>query len=491
MTSDDALRRRARFAEFARAADVVPENPDYNRITERLSATKLDPEFNRLMKAQVQRCNSLAAAFHLNGPSLYVDTYLRKFLLEYNNRAFKGRGNEQPTSFNILRSFVTPDEKAFVLRLLEEKFFQFNLIDYLDFVTSDAADASMAIHDFEELTIYELNTGGSFAQVVLPGFEDLVFCGAAVAREGTEFSVMAIFGNRRSLFVEGPQVSPELIRPQKRELIGDGPWDITAERLFDSDAYYPLIAMTRIDASDRRIHAQYIMHESKDTFRVTTDDPAVMLEPTFYQSGVDMDAVIETALNELCRYRHIFNLLNNLLHFPRFFDKHEDDFYVERHPTQLKLGPQTTQIRKLRTTLEAKYCPNYRDVLTLAQSDGLKSSLLDRLDLKFETSGYWRTLPLDKLGADKLGNPIHGKTWVEQRLTWREVENTNADRGKQQTSVVRVSRAEDVGYVYIMRSPAHDRNIYKVGFTKRDPEVRANDLSATSGQPNALVVMQS
>jgi hypothetical protein len=492
MTSDDPLRRRARFAEFARAADVVPEHPDYAKITEQLSAVeKHDPEFDRAMKAHVQRCNFLTAAFQQNGPSLYVDTYLRKFLIEYNNRVFKGRGNEQPTSFNILRSFVTPDEKAFVLRLLPEKFFQFNLLDYLDFVTSDAADGSITVDDFEELTIYELNTGGSFAQIVLPGFEHLVFCGAAIAREGAEFSIMAIFGNRRSQFVEGVQIDPERIRPQKREFIGEGPWDTSAEKLFDSDEFYPLIAMTRIDASNRRIQARYIMHESKDTFRVTTDDPAVMLEPTFYQFGADMNAIIKTTLDELSRYRHVFNLLNNLLHFLKFFQRREDDFYVERHPTQLKLGPQTTKIRKMRSILEARFCPNYQDVLTLAQADGSRSSLLDRMDLKFETSGYWRPLQPDKLGADKFGNPIHGKTWVEQRLSWREIENADADQGEQKTSVTQVPRSDDVGYVYIIRSPVHERNVYKIGFTKRDPEDRANDLSATSGQPDALVVMQS
>ncbi|MHC6152735.1 GIY-YIG nuclease family protein [Bradyrhizobium elkanii] len=434
----------------------------------------------------------MAIAFQSNGPSLFVDTYLRKFLLEYTNRIFHGRGNEQPVSFNVMRAFVTPDEKAMVLRLLDEKFFQFNLLDYLDFVTSASLDPKIALRDFDELTIYELNNAGSFAQVVLPGFENLVFCGAAIVREGTEFSIMGVFGNRRSLFVEGPEIDPSEIRPQKREFIGDGPWDQTAEALFDNEAYYPLIALTRVDVGEKLIHAQYILHETKQSFRITTDDPDVMLDVESYRPGADIDAALKNAVAELARHGHVFNLLNNLLHFPQFMSKREDDFYVERHPTQLKIEPQTTRVRKMRAALEPRYCPNFRDVLTLAQSEDPKpSSALDPTDLKFETSGYWRALGLDKSGADKSGNHIYGKTWVERRLSWREVENAKADARQEKTSVVRMSRADDVGYVYIMRSPAHERNVYKIGFTTRDPEDRANDLSSTSGQPDALVVMQS
>jgi len=42
-----------------------------------------------------------------------------------------------------------------------------------------------------------------------------------------------------------------------------------------------------------------------------------------------------------------------------------------------------------------------------------------------------------------------------------------------------------------MRSPAHERHIYKIGFTNRNPEERASDLSASSGQPDHLIVLQS
>lgn len=488
MISDEAARRRARFAKFASTADIVPEHPDYAKITEGLRRGR-NPELDRRVKAQWQRAKMLLSAFQLNGPSLFVDKYLRNFLAEYNNRVFVGRGNEQPTSFNIVRACLTPDEQAFVLKLSKEKFYQFNLLDYLEYLTTDAPD-SVRVNDFEELTIYELNNAGSFSKVVLPGFDDLVFCGASVVREADEFSVIGIFGNHRSQFVEGPAVQPDEIAIKKREFIGEGPWDTSAERLFDNDDYYPLLAMTRIDAKARRIQARYVMHESKGLFRVTTDDPTVMLEPEFFRPGVDINAAFKRAIDELARYRHVFNLLNNFLHFQNFFAKREDDFYIERHPTQLKTGPQTTFIRKLRGALEAQYIPNYREVMTLAQSTNAASSTIDRMDLKFETSGYWRTIELDKVGADKSGNQIHGKTWVEQRLSWIEAEIASAAENDQ-TEVARVAREEDIGYIYVMRSPVHLKNVFKVGFTTRDPEDRANDLSSTSGQPDPLVVMQS
>jgi hypothetical protein len=487
--TDEARKRRALFRRFASMAAIVPEHPDYEKALQQIKSLEKNPEFKLASKKQAQRASYLTAAFQINGPSLYADVYLRNFLLEFNNRIFKGRGNEQPTSFNILGAFVTPDERAFALKLLGEKFFQFNLLDYLDYITSGTSETRFDPDDFDELVIYELNTAGSFAEVTLLGFSDLVFCGAAIVREGNELSVMGVFGNATSHFMEMEQVNPETISPAKREFIGDGPWDLRAEKFFASEKFYPLIALTRFDGTTQRIQAQYVMHESKDTFRVTTDDPAVIFDLMQEHGEVRARSTFRHSVEELAKYRHVFDLLYNMVHFPRFYQAREDDFYVERHPTGFKLRSQTTHLRKVKTTLESEYCPNYRDILTLAQSGNVpEASELDQAHFRFESSGFWRTLPLDKTGTDKHGNPVHGKTWVQQQLSWREIE---AESSVSRTAVKQVDRADDIGFIYVMRSPAHERNIYKIGFTKRDPEDRASDLSGTSGQPDALVVLIS
>ena len=46
-------------------------------------------------------------------------------------------------------------------------------------------------------------------------------------------------------------------------------------------------------------------------------------------------------------------------------------------------------------------------------------------------------------------------------------------------------------YLYVLRSPAHGKDIYKVGYTDRDPEKRAQELSSYSGSPVAFLVVQA
>lgn len=316
-----------------------------------------------------------------------------------------------------------------------------------------------------------------------------MFCGAAIVREENELSIMGVFGNAKSHFIGGGEVIPETISPARREFIGDGPWDQAAEKLFDNDDFYPLLALARIDAKTQTIQAQYIMHESKSSFRIATDDPTV-LSDIMEVDEKNGNETIQRGLTELAQYRHVFDLLYNLLQFPRFFKQREDDFRVERHPTKFRLKSSALSVQRIRAGLEC-YCPNYCDVLTLTQADDTPvTSTLERVDLLFETSGFWKTLPLDKIGADKHGNQVHGKTWVEQKLSWREADSPYQATAKQ-AAVVQVAKVDDVGFIYVMRSPIHEKNIFKIGYTKRNPEDRANDLSGTSGQPDVLVVMQS
>jgi hypothetical protein len=46
-------------------------------------------------------------------------------------------------------------------------------------------------------------------------------------------------------------------------------------------------------------------------------------------------------------------------------------------------------------------------------------------------------------------------------------------------------------YVYVMRCHAHTENLFKVGFTDRDPEVRAKELSASTSSPSPFVVLRA
>jgi len=49
----------------------------------------------------------------------------------------------------------------------------------------------------------------------------------------------------------------------------------------------------------------------------------------------------------------------------------------------------------------------------------------------------------------------------------------------------------EASYLYVFRSPAHGLDIYKVGYTDRNPDSRARELSSTTGSPVPFLVVQA
>jgi hypothetical protein len=112
--------------------------------------------------------------------------------------------------------------------------------------------------------------------------------------------------------------------------------------------------------------------------------------------------------------------------------------------------------------------------------------------LKIETKGFWKTLPLGVVGADKHGRPVQGKTWVQTQHSWFESLgfDTSSIGRSVKVDVANIDAA-DVGYIYVMRSAAHPKNVYKIGFTVVSPDARSHQLTAETGQPDMFNVVQS
>jgi hypothetical protein len=503
--SSQATARRLKFSLFFRAASVTPGHPNYSYSVELHERLSRSTAHRKKLKESGDRAIALLFAYHLNGPGLFADVYLRRLYEEYSNRLFHGFGAEQPTSFSVMNAFIEPDDHAFAFKLLDERFYQCDLSDYLDFITGEVSlPKTVDPNSFEELKVYELNCIGTFSQIVLPGFGDFVFCGAAMVREESELAILGIFGNKSASYdPKGfTDIDGESILPSKRELfrrVGkEGTLDSAPELLFDNADYYPVLALTRIDLNKMVIQVQHLMFEAKDFFRVVTDDPSI-----YYDSSGNLiddpkiPKIKENATKELAKYSHVFDFMYYLVHFPRFAALNEDDFHIERHPTQIKLqaSPKIKNIKRvigrIKSKLEPQYWPSYREVLTLNPRTVTRvPRSLEAMELRRETSGFWKMLPLEKVGTDKHGNEVQGKTWVTKELSWTE-KGLEAEQPVSSISIVPRPLEQEIGYIYIMRSPVHERHVYKIGFTNRNPEERAGDLSASSGQPDHLVVLQS
>jgi hypothetical protein len=485
--SDRVRARALRYGIFEHAASV---DIDDLRALDLFQRERGSPAY----KESARRALALSNAFLANAPSLYIDHYLRYFMAEYNNRTFKSYGAQQPLSFNVMAAFMEPDERAFMFILLEERFHSFALSQYLDFAT----DPSYALDwkylsTINELEIYEFNQLGAPASVELPGMGAILFAGVAIVRAGTEIAVCAVFGEQ----IAGSEI-PELPEekgayPPGKEFLAEIalPSDPRPEEFFSVDGYSPLLVMMQLNCRDQSRNELYVLREMKHGFQVIHDDAEIYdeineLKPEY------LEGIRSTNLAALRRYNDLIELSTQLIGLPHYFEASEDDIQIERHPTRYRTEKVPPRVQKQLASLERRFHAQYREVRTLSTQPLNRevTQKLRRSGLRMETTGYWKRLEFGKVGSDKHGGLVHGKTWVTKDVHWHETPLI------EQESLVEVEvsdvagREDPAGFVYAMRSPAHPPNVFKVGWTARAPDARADDLSGTTGQPDRFLVVE-
>ncbi|MBO9631285.1 MAG: GIY-YIG nuclease family protein, partial [Shinella sp.] len=489
--SDKARARQQRIRQFSLSVQVRQDNPAMRPMYDAVSRHRLNDKQKRTIHDALKRANAIAAVQRSGGSGLYVDRYLRHFTQEYNGRIFRGEGIHMPNSFNTLNSFLDLDDAAMVLKLLPR---QENVIAFgrlLDHITDPEVDTSVvsAVPLIEELTVYEINMMGGHAEFKIPGAEEFVFCGSAFCLEGDEIAFMGVFGRANP----NPTSRKEKIRkvdiyPGKEFLGEDGQdMDLSDEPLFGDEGYTPVILLTRVDTKDGKVQSRYILEETRDVFHVLTDNPQD-LEWIMQARSVPSD-IIETYLSKIDEFVPLFELMFSTPSCLRLMEG--DDVSLERHPTQLRLEPQGRDAR-LASILPVSEAPRFVVVHTLLD---LGPELGGRYEirpsnLKIETAGHWKTLGLGIEGKDKVGHPVQGKTWVTSQNSWYEGGKGNSEPFDRASTIETASEADPLGYVYVLRNASHGRDVYKIGYTTKNPDERALQLGSTSGQPDIFNVVQ-
>ncbi len=75
---------------------------------------------------------------------------------------------------------------------------------------------------------------------------------------------------------------------------------------------------------------------------------------------------------------------------------------------------------------------------------------------QIEKSGFWKRIGIEEEGLDKYGKKVIGKTWVERNDTYY-----TAPKVVTKIKEIEKFTNENAGYIYIMRQPAHEENIFK------------------------------
>jgi hypothetical protein len=481
--------------------------PSRETLDKWISSHPYDADFDKEMRKRFKKTTSIIDAQLENGASFPIDSLLRDFLLEYNGRNFQHGLRSMPSSFNVMEAFFeyVPDLSMF--RLLQEKDHLFHSIEFLDYVTSGEApiDCRDLLETLEERVIYSYNLLNNVADITfkIRTGREYGIGGAAIVRHNSEISILLMSGEKTAIpertqelrenFAQvAPFPSKESIKPAEDRIMEAVP-------LLGNNQFWQTLVLSRVNLEDMTIDVRYVMIDIGNGYIIKSDDISILMsavnkdfiEPRFEDTAKEM-------VKEIQDYETLFELSKTSLYLPLFFEDHSDDILVENHPTKLfqrikKRGKRKVKPKYIGPREKITHRPV--SILRMPEYQYPNRTFHVSVPLKLEVSGFWKKLDPSQVGIDKHGRPIHGRTWVEKTLTWAQSEFVPEQlvTERHTAGLFPSSRNLDTqerGYIYVMRSAAHAKDIFKIGLSRRSSEIRSAELSRATGVPDQFLIVQ-
>jgi hypothetical protein len=510
------------------------------RLEEIAAPPKGTHEWDRLMgeieskptvaKREISKRYKLARASvqaQLNsGAGRFADEALREFLTEYNHRTWNYGLRSLPMSFNVLEPLFNYDEENNFFRLLPEIDYLFSIEDFVDFSTQPTTrDASLAdAKNLKEGVIYNYS---AYDDPTILSFQmndgiEYILASVSMLRRGPELTVLVTAGekgqreqlNRICLWdsVKYSEVVPDESLPDEPIMLKGAPDFVKA------------YAACRFDLDAMTVQVRYLMLDAGRFFEVYTDDPDGLASMTEEKQS----ELLNANSDKLDTRATLWELAKTVVLLPSYIQARIEFVKDESQSTALAL--QAKNSLKVRLALEGvrpaekvlyRRISAIRIIRPASPSPVGTGRAYTPPQFMVPVQGYWRVfMDSDRSGHDEAGNPVSGKTWVRPHTRYtdrpeapkviyiksslayarRQLESYHKKMGykcalsNEQSEIpgpLQPLDSEAPGYLYVFRSPAHGRDIYKVGYTDRDPESRARELSSASGNPVPFLVVQA
>lgn len=457
----------AKMREHARRIGLEVSEKDVMRMFERA-----------MLRHDLQMANGLARP---NSEAL------REFLSEYTNRAVNHGLWSMPTSFSVLEAFFQydPELLTFSLRSEEEHCLPFS--KFLDDYTSvnDLDNVGAVRENLPEGVVHTYhNTENPKAlSFDLGNGESLCIEGISMVRHGPEVAVMICTGisglpsitemniDRGAGFKEG-------IEPDQTVSLRRVPVEGT------EDFNRSIIAF-RLDIESEEVQVRFVGEDIGQSYIVHCDNPETLIDPRTLEPINDFKEAFEASVSWLQERSVIFEIGIALVNLPTYFKLRIDE--ITEVDEETALAQATLLYRRDSKKVWPEHVVKSRPIQSIIDTSSNLSESLILKTLIVEKSGFYQTIDPHKYGLDKQGNPIQGKTWVNKHLAWNEI---TEDEFKQSKDVL-IKPVDVEGYVYVMASPSHKEDVYKVGFTTTSPHERAKQVTRGSGVPDRLRVVYS
>jgi T5orf172 domain len=416
------------------------------------------------------------------GSGLLMSRTLRRYFVECNDRLRRHGPYSLPASFNVVESFLSYDSEYCLFDVRAEIEHLLSAAEYFDWYSANNMPKAPAIllDVLQEGVVYSYDMAGDASGFHLSrGESKLVIAGVSLVLHGHELSCMLVAGEDppNPPDAEIAELSNANSAPFRgHEGVTPDPVLGVGDRYLDTfPGFARVILLTRLDLRAQTHDVRYLMLDYGNNYRVATDDDGAL-------QGLSADALRackQNALDNLAEYGELFSTLAALIYLPVAFVAESEHVHEETFVTELSCRKDEEAVRETIEELGEAECVLSRTIRCLATSGGQtcgSQKVLDPPALSFQSDGFWRPLEPGTVGRDKDNQPIMGKTWVARLDSW-------SAQGPEQLLLQRPQEppaGPDPGIVYVVRSPSHDVDVYKIGLTRRSAEQRARELNSTA-----------
>lgn len=482
--------RMKKIGKFAIPREGTPE---WHMLQSQMKKDENNPFVKEYIEKTFNEAVANCEVQRLNGAGLPADSLLREYNIEYNHRVFNYSLHQLPGSFNVVEAFhtFTPPSATFILNKEIDCLFSFD--DFLDFVTSeDCPSETDILSDFiEEGTIYSFNSVDDPSAFLFSTVADeFGVLSISLVKHKNEVSVVMLAGQKCDLDEKTKSLKMDMSKVHlfNNRVIPDDSLKVEAVPLLPNSDLWRTIVLVRFDLETATIDTRYVYQDAGRSYNGFSDDINLFLNHEGNFRSKELEDSFKTQNTKIEEYASLFELCKTALFLPAFRGEYEDTISIERHPTEFGQRRNRVSFNKTNKLSKVDLKIAFRNVESIQPINRQHPSRREFLapDLKVETSGYWKKLGFQSKGEDKNNTPIQGRTWVNKTLEWKEVTNTPIP-----VKVVSNSfNTENEGYIYVMRSAAHDKNVFKVGLTRRTPEKRSKELSSSTSSLDHFHVME-
>jgi len=430
------------------------------------------------------------------GSGMRMANILRHFFIEYTERLTTYGPYSFPTSFNVVEAFLSFNEDLMIFDLRQEREHLLRLHDYFDWYTAEQAipdDPKILVDIMQEGESYSFDVAGDTGDYVISAEgSHIAIGGLSMVRHANELSTIL-------LAAEAPPYPPDSEAQEKysnmhpvdsRKGIVPNPDLSVRDRYFEGmKGFSKVIVLTRFDLDSRNHDVRYIHIDVGPGYLIFTDDIDTLLVDVPKE---ERDGYIKNSLNGLKRYSQIYSALASLIYLPVMFVAEASRVVETEFVTKLKISRQKYYVKKAAKEFGEKSLQLNRIVrcLTNDNTDNLVMTgrqIIEPPPFKLKSTGFWKPIGANEIGEDRHGNNIVGKTWVERT----DIYAAKSPESFAMKNSPKFPFGNDPGVIYIMRSPAHSNDLYKVGFTRRPANERATEIGSSTGVPLPFEVLAS